>query len=157
MLEVYLTENKDVYTKIKQYLLRFLRSPFKILRTENGKPYIEGNPLFFSLSHSANWAVIAICDKPVGVDFEVFNGKVHPAVCSRFSQREQEEINCEKDFLLHWTAREAFIKMKGATLSEYFKKLEFYGGEIYFDGERQNLKIDLNEYPFGVCAVCCDN
>ena len=153
MLEVYLTENEDVYKKLEYYLSRHIPYPFEILKTENEKPYIEGDPLFFSLSHKDDKAVIAISDKPVGADLEVFKDNLHPSLLSRFSLREQGEICGEWDFLRNWTAKEAFIKMKGETLAKFLKRLEYFGGNIYLDGVKQNCKIEFKEYPFGVACI----
>ena len=36
----------------------------------SGKPYIEGNPIYFSLSHSGEYAVCITENKPVGVDIQ---------------------------------------------------------------------------------------
>ena len=51
--------SKYILPPVYDVLLRLLA------RTENGKPYIDGNPLYFSLSHSGKHGVIAVCDKPV--------------------------------------------------------------------------------------------
>lgn len=126
----------------------------KILRTKNGKPYINA-PLFFSLAHSGRRAVIAVCDKPVGVDLELYKKKSRYAVSSRFSLRERGEIKSERDFLKHWTVREAFVKAIGGTLFSYLKGLEFFGGDLYLDGRKQDVKIRFYYFSFGVAALCC--
>ena len=131
MLEVYFTENENVYEKLKNILSRLLPSPFRIAKTENGKPYLEGNPLFFSLSHSKDKAVIAVCDKPVGVDAEVVADRNFKAVLSRFSEKEQKEIAGTEHFLKHWVVREAYIKMLGATLAEKLSSLSYIDGVLY--------------------------
>ena len=71
MLLTYFTGNENVYEKLENYLSGLLTSPFEILRTENGKPCLEGAPLFFSVSHSGDKALIVICDRPVGADLEI--------------------------------------------------------------------------------------
>lgn len=141
MLEIYFTENEDVYGKLNGYLSGLTSSPLKILRTENGKPYLEGNPLFFSVSHSREKAVIAISDKQVGADIEVVSDRNYKAVLARFSAEERAEIAGTADFLRHWTVREAYIKMLGSTLAEKLNALKFVGGALYDGGVRVDCEI----------------
>lgn len=154
MTELYAVPTEGIHDKLKSLLSRHIPAPFDILRTENGKPYIENDPVFFSLSHSGEKGLIAISDRPVGVDLEVEKSRSLLHVLSRFSERERAEISSDRDFLLHWTAREAFIKMKGATLAQCFGKLEYFGGKIYICGEEQNCKIAAHILSYGVASVC---
>ena len=149
-------ENEGLYDSVKALLSKHIPIPFEILRTENGKPYIEGNPLCFSISHSRNKAVVAISESPVGVDFETFTGKPREAVLKKFTEREQSEIDCEREFLRHWTAREAYIKLKGLTLAKTYKRLEFYGGNLYLNGVYVGVNLDFYEKEGGIIAVCTE-
>lgn len=155
MMEVYLCR-QDVHEKLNEILNRKLSQPFEILKTENGKPYIEGNPLYFSLSHSGNCGVIAIADRPVGADIEIFADRLRISVIERFSEREQAEIADERDFLKHWTAREAYIKLYGYTIAELWRRVEFLGEKLYLDGKQLNVKIRHYNLPCGVAAVCTE-
>lgn len=158
MIELYRTENRDVRKKIEILLARKLSAPFKILRTANGKPYVEGDPLYFSLSHSRDRAVIAICDRPVGVDLEFYDEqRKFSHILSRFTERERREIGSSAAyFYANWTAKEAFIKMRGGTLAEDLKRLEFYGGAVRFGG--QNYDVAVTSYSrAGVYAVCAED
>lgn len=156
MIKIYLTENCGLDDKVKNVLSQHISAPINILRTENGKPYIEGDPLYFNISHSGDIAAIAVSDSPVGVDIEKIKGSTPKHLLSRFSQREQGEIACEADFFKHWTAREAFIKMKGETLAKTLNRLEFFGGKIYLDGQSQQIKI-LTEVGDGYVVAVCGN
>ena len=152
MLEIYFTENEDVYGKLKNYLSGLLSTPVEILKTENGKPYLEGDPLFFSLSHSRDRALIAISDKPVGADLEVITDRKYKAVLSRFPEKERNEIANAQDFLMHWVVREAYIKMLGSTIAEKLKRLSFVDGVLYDNGKRVNCEL-INGVKDG-CAYC---
>jgi len=87
---------------------------------ENGKPYLKNGSVYFNLSHSGDYAVLAVADSEIGVDIE----KVTPyddAVAARcFTQAEQEWIkkqgNDEAFFTL-WTAKESLMKGFGLGLS----------------------------------------
>ena len=154
MIEIYCASAESVYQRLNERLSRHIAAPIEILRTENGKPYVKGDPLYFSLSHSGEKAIIALSSSPVGVDLEIFKGKPRLLVTSRFSERERAEICGETDFLKHWTAREAFIKFWGGTLAEMWKRVEFYGGNIVLDGEIQSVKLRFYEFYYGVAALC---
>ena len=141
--------------ELKSVIAPHICGNFNILRTPNGKPYIDGDPLYFSLSHSKNVTVIAISDEPVGVDLEFTGRKKYSATLSRFTARERAKITDETDFLHAWVAKESFIKLIGGTLAHDLKRLEYYGGKIYCDGKPQPCKIRF-EYPEngGICAIC---
>ena len=96
-----------------------------ILRTENGKPYIENGP-FFSISHTEDKLFALFSNQEVGLDAENLNRKVnYLPIVKKFPISEREEITCEKDFLHHWVAKESAIKYLGATLAHDLKDLSF--------------------------------
>lgn len=154
MNNLYVVQKERIYEKLNSVLNELLRAPFEIKRTENGKPYIDGDPLFFSLSHSGERGVIAVSDRPIGVDLELYKHKEHPALLSRFTDEEKSEISSERDFLIHWTVREAFIKMKGGTIAGYLKSMTYSGGNLYFGGEKQSCTLQTHFFEFGVLTVC---
>ncbi|MDE7453736.1 MAG: 4'-phosphopantetheinyl transferase superfamily protein [Clostridia bacterium] len=155
MTELYLTENSSVYEKIEKLLKARIAEPFEILRTKNGKPYIGGDPLFFSLSHSGNVALIAISDKPVGVDLEIISNKSRKVILNSFSNEERAEIESERDFLKHWVVREAYIKMLGSTLAAKLKSLKFTDGVLYDGGQQVDcscLCADGENFVYSLCV-----
>lgn len=131
--------------------------PQKILRTQNGKPYVEENRVQFSLSHSGGTCAIAVSENPVGVDTEAFLGKERGAVLASFCGKERAEITCERDFLMHWTAREAFVKYMGGTVWGYVKRLSFIGGRLYLDGETVKEQIVFHVTDRAVTALCAES
>ena len=158
MLEIFWTENKSVYEKLEILLARRLQGNFEIARTANGKPYIEGNPLFFSLSHGGDSAVIAISDKPVGVDIEEIKERKIASVLSNFTERERQEIKDSLTaFYTNWTVKEAYIKLNGGTLAHDLKRLEYFGNTLYCDGEEVDCGYDIRLHGKKfLCAVCAE-
>ena len=156
MIEIYSTFTDSCNDRLKKVLSRHIAAPFEILCTKNGKPYISGNPVYFSLSHSGQKAVFAVCDKPVGIDIEIYKARDRKSVISRFTEREQTEITNERDFLKHWTAREAYIKLYGLTLAETLKRIEFFGGILHVDGQPQSVKIRHYDFGYGIAAICTE-
>ena len=158
MLELYLTENKDLHGKVEILIERKLGKRFTLERTENGKPYIEGNPFYFSISHSCESAVIALCDKPVGIDLESRNKvKNYSHIIDRFSEREKKEIGSNPSaFLMNWTAKEAYIKMLGGTLAHYLKRLEYCDCKLYCDGKEVECGLAAADCGEGIYSVCAE-
>ena len=125
-----------------------------IKRTANGKPYIAGDPVHLSISHSNGICAIALSDGPVGVDTEAAGRKTCKAVLSSFSDEERAEITCERDFLEHWTAREAYVKLIGGGIWQYFRRLSFIHGRLLLDGEPLPVQTAFCRGERAVTAVC---
>lgn len=91
-----------------------------------GKPYFPQQPeICFNLSHSGNFAVCIIADKPCGIDIE--GGRtIKLSVAQRFfSSWEYEWIQSAKDtvgqeerFLRIWTLKEAYAKLTGLGIAK---------------------------------------
>lgn len=156
MIEIYTASAADMHRRLNGVLAQKLNKPFEILHTPAGKPYIKGNPLYFSLSNSGDRGMIVVSKKPVGADVEIFKGRERNSVLSRWSPRERQEITCEADFLEHWTAREAFVKLHGLTLAQTLRRLEFFGGKLYLDGKAQKTAFIFYKFYYGVGAVCTE-
>lgn len=156
MTELFFTSESNAHRKLSEILEERTGHAPEILKTGVGKPFLDGNPLCFSISHSGGRAVIAVSSRPVGVDIELCRGKRRPVIEKSFPDDEKSEINSERDFLAHWTAREAFIKKRGLTLAGTLRKLAFVKGEMYLDGVRQSEEIEIYNIDRGVLAVCTE-
>lgn len=89
-----------------------------LVMDDEGKPSVEGDPLYCSLSHSGAWAVCAIGEKPLGVDVEVIRGtqeKYMQRICSEdeFRYIRYGDEGCFARFFECWTAKEALFKLTG--------------------------------------------
>ena len=133
MIKLYKTKNECVYEK-----LALLLPDCEIKKTENGKPYTYG--ICLSITHTGDTALIAISDLPVGIDAEIVKNRNFSSVLKRFTAREQAEIGSLSEFLKHWVVKEAYIKLIGGTLAHDLKRLEYFGGVLFYDG----LKVDCN-------------
>lgn len=89
----------------------------KIQFNEYGKPYIE-NESYFNLSHSGDYVVLAVDDKPVGVDIEQKKERGFEGIAKlSFHEKEQETLRIRADkadtFYSIWTLKESYMKQKG--------------------------------------------
>ena len=96
-------------------------TPLRILTGEFGKPYLANGECFFSLSHSAEAALCALCDREIGADLQI-NSTCKPALVKRFfSPDEQNYIFHSSDpdaaFTEVWTKKESWCKRSGLGLS----------------------------------------
>lgn len=85
---------------------------------ELGKPSVEKDGVYVSVSHSGPWAVCVTADAPVGVDVEVVRSaqeKFMRRVCSEQEMayiRSGDDGDCQR-FWEIWTAKEALFKLTG--------------------------------------------
>ena len=93
----------------------------------HGKPYIDGNPLYFNVSHCGSVVAAAFCTEQIGVDIEFVRDYSDAVVRRYFTDDEKSymcgstgtEQSCERFFEI-WTAKEAFLKFCGVGISGGF-------------------------------------
>lgn len=106
----------------------------------NKKPYLASHLwLHFNVSHSEDYAVIAISLNKVGIDIEFssedFNFK--EILSAVFNDNEilaiQNAANKKHTFYTSWTRKEAFVKALGKGIDEDFKYIPCLDGEHSLD------------------------
>lgn len=110
---------------------------------DNGKPYLDGCPYYFSISHSNNAVIASVADSEVGVDIQYAvddYDRVAKRVCTN---NELMAIKDKYDFVRIWALKEATVKCLGTGIadlekydfsSKYDKRFlydEYDGGEYY--------------------------
>jgi phosphopantetheinyl transferase len=132
-------------------------------KTQKGKPYIEGYPLHFSVSHSDHLWVCLVGDSENGVDIQK---KTHPnyeAISRRFFQPEEQKAVAAggvDSFIAIWCRKEAFIKFFGLSIGDTIEWLNVAKDESltnhikYLDRMITFSEIDVNlEY---LCVAAMD-
>ena len=117
-----------------------------IVRLENGKPYIEGSPVEFNVSHSGEMAIVVVGEAPCGVDLQVMEVRNHKAIAKKlFTQNEQDFVEKYglEGFFRVWVHREAFGKLIGdglfGAMPEFIDEKGFPKIEVS-SGEGENLR-----------------
>jgi phosphopantetheinyl transferase len=129
---------------------------------ENGRPFLKGNPLHFSISHTAEYVAAIICSShPVGVDIEKIDSKIQ-RVKHKFIDFEEMAIlnelplNDDEQNTLAWCVKEAVFKwhqrggvdfIKHIRICETQKNLD--GIKVYCDflkGERVSIVVRALRY-----------
>ena len=130
------------------------------------KPYIKNCPLCFNLSHSGEYAAIAVSELEVGCDIEEIR-PIELSVAKRyFFASEYEAIENEKDeekkrelFFRLWTLKESFMKATGFGMNLGLNEFEigFENGAPFVNHSVDKTEYSLFEYeikpPYRL-AVC---
>jgi 4'-phosphopantetheinyl transferase len=107
------------YVNLAPAAIRFDHNPY-------GKPSVPGSGVRFNVSHSGDWAMLAVSDQlEVGIDVE----RIDPSFAQEqiperfFSPREVEHLRSLPEseqtaaFFRCWTRKEAYIKARGLGLA----------------------------------------
>ena len=91
---------------------------YKILRTEKGKPYLEDNKVYFSISHTKGIAAVAFSEHPIGIDIEYT--RKYSAVAERMFDDIERKYALQSDlnFTKIWTLKEAAVKATGQGIAD---------------------------------------
>lgn len=98
-----------------------------------GAPRLSAGSPFFSLSHSGEYALLAVSDAPVGADIQL-RKPFRPTLLSKVATK--EEMVSNMDFFTLFTRKEAMMKASGLGFSlppKSFSVLEplVYEGKVY--------------------------
>lgn len=122
--------------------------------------------VYFNISHSGDYVMAAVSDRPIGVDVEFKEDKDFRVTKRMFSDGEREYIgDNQKRFRDVWTVKEAFLKCTGDGIvvplnsftTDYNRKrvqkivstgYKMENKEYYVRTER----IDGENYSFSVCS-----
>ena len=139
----------------------------RLATTEWGKPYVVGHAVHFNLSHtpmvgaspSASLGVLAVSDRPVGIDVEPVNRDLRKALGRCTSPRERHRLagSPTAHAVTVWTVKEAYAKALGLGHRLTFADLETdepVGGETWTVRQDADLLVDvLYDVPDHVLAV----
>lgn len=133
----------------------------------NKKPFLASHSwLYFNVSHSEDFAVIAISRNMVGIDIEYVSKdfEFDNILEDIFNDNEiidiQNAENKEYTFYSFWTRKEAFVKALGKGIDEDFKNIPCLNGQHNIDSvllkTEENWQVygfDLAENYLGAIAV----
>lgn len=154
----------------KKYLSKIYGVPPEKLtfaKGEHGKPYVINIPAHFNISHSGKYTVLAVSDRPIGIDIEEI--REFSAITARklFSEEELSYVAgndpsrrkslMQQCFFEVWTAKEAFLKYLGTGLSGGMTSLllEVQNGKLTPKNQKVRLTYDYS-IPDAVIAIISD-
>ena len=142
-----LHEHNVSYSLLKRMLWQYfsIENPV-ILKTENGKPYVENKGVYFSVSHTHGLAACAVANSPVGIDCEKILPRTKESILN-FSDRffvsnelafMEGEGYSPLSFYKVWTGKEATIKKRGSNMSD-LKNIDITKENLHFSFENDYI------------------
>ncbi len=102
-------------------------APPKVLRTDKGKPYFEGFPLFFSVSHSKEYTAVAFCNEKIGIDLQDIRNCKEKSIAKKFFHPDEQKAYLDGyDFFKIWTMKESYVKFLGLGIDKNFKNFSVF-------------------------------
>ncbi len=97
--------------------------------TDSGKPFCKSHgEIYFSISHSGDFAAVAIGEKEIGIDIEHLKNPTEKLIDRVCSEEEKNLIfsseNKEKIFTEIWTKKEAYLKALGTGIDRELKSVD---------------------------------
>ena len=128
-------------------------SDITIAVDENGKGSIENREgLFFNISHSKDYVVLALSDKEVGIDIQEIKPLKANVPKRFFTDLDNEYIDQNEEerterFTKVWSAKESFAKLTGNGIGEGFATFyEDFERMVITDLKTKEDKAQITEY-----------
>ncbi len=156
---------------VRKYLSKLYgmsKEKIEIKKGIHGKPYVLNLPAHFNVSHSGDYTVVAISDRPIGIDVEII--KDFSAILAKklFNEDELKYISgssttrkkflMQKSFYEIWTAKEAFLKYMGTGISGGISSLSLSLNKDKLVPNCNDISL-THDYsiPGAVMAIVTDN
>lgn len=124
---------------------------------QDGKPYFKDIPLYFSISHSGDYVLLAVSGREIGADIQAHRAGAAERIAERyFSPEEIRALHSAQDrdalFFRLWTRKEAYGKLTGRGLAASIEKDLWSGGQELCWEEYGGL----SGYSMAVCRYLPD-
>lgn len=119
-----------------------------------GKPALKGGAFEFSISHSGDFAAVAVADAVLGLDIQM-QRPCNIELARRFFSRDEtaaleSSVDADAYFTELWCSKESYIKAQGRGLSAGLNKFSVINmPDIWHD--------KIGDYHFAVCIPGLDN
>lgn len=146
--------NKDNYLSIyAEYLLSDLLKEYNleydnitILENEYGKPYIKDSNIYYSISHSGEYVIVAVDNKPIGIDIQLIKDK-------NKNDLVLNEEEYKYDYIEIFSLKESYIKCIGSNIN-HMKDITFNLDNKILSNKDEYEFIqlkDINNYVISIC------
>ena len=113
---------------------------------DNGKPYLENNPVNISISHTEKYvAVILHDDEDCGIDVESLDRDFSAVEKKALSEDEIEDLDDEKrneQLAIYWCAKEAVFKLLSRYSVDFAEQIEIERFHPRGEGELEATFVD---------------
>ena len=105
---------------------------YELKRRAGGKPYIEGCPLCFSLTHTDGFCAVAVSAAEVGIDAERTQRRLSERMLKRICTAEElERCRTQEELIRLWTLKEAAAKLSGRGIAQMLEGIAFDMDTLY--------------------------
>ena len=127
--------------EVLAYLLKNKYDVESEVLEDNGKPYVDGNSVYFSISHSDKLVGLAFSKSKIGLDIEKKKKRNYREILKHF--KIEDESITEDNFFQMWTVYEAEYK---SCVKENLISFEYenYMVSVSFEGDENFNFYKLN-------------
>ncbi len=130
---------------------------------ENGKPYLKGEELYFSISHSGECVICCVSDSEIGCDTEIIKA-YNPRIGRRFFTVREAELlekaeNKDELFTKLWTLKESILKKEATGIVgglDTYCFADFTQEECFSAYGNSFYTVRSGEYMISVCSDCAE-
>ena len=116
---------------------------------DNGKPYLENNPVNISITHTERYVAVILHDeKDCGIDVESLDRDFSAVEKKALSEDEIEDLEDEKrneQLAIDWCAKEAIFKLLSRYNLNFAEQIEVERFRLRGEGELEATFIDKDE------------
>ncbi len=126
---------------------------------EDGKPYLENENVFFSISHSGDYVLCCLSDREIGCDIEKIRD-YNPKIAKRFfTEKEtlllEDKVTEDYNFSVLWTLKESILKKEGTGIGgglDTYCFADYAGKEDFSAYGYRFMSRACGEYMLSVCS-----
>ncbi len=116
---------------------------------DNGKPYIENNPVNISITHTQKYVAVILHDEEdCGIDIESLDRDFSAVEKKALSEDEIDDLEEEKrneQLAIYWCAKEALFKLLSRYDLNFAEQIEVERFRLRGEGELEATFIEKNE------------
>ena len=116
---------------------------------DNGKPYIENNPINISITHTNRFVAVILHDEEdVGIDIESLDRDFSAVEKKALSEDEIDDLDDDKrneQLAIYWCAKEAIFKRLSVYNLDFAEQIEIERFRPRGEGELEATFIDKDE------------
>jgi len=175
-VEKFINKKDKIRTLIGEILIRTIiienlkidNRHIRFNKNQYGKPYLKEYPNFnFNLSHSGDYVLCAIDDKPIGVDIEEIKHMAFKEIAKNFFTTKEFQYIVMEDskfqldrFYEIWTLKESYIKCCGQGLTMPLKSFsieidQYENIKIISSNENRGHTFKLFDIELGYKVAVC--
>lgn len=135
-------------------------SDFAVEYTDEGKPYLKENELYFNISHSNKYVLLSVSTSEIGCDVQIFSA-YNERVAKRFYHKNELDFlslscNKDKDFIKLWVLKESILKNTGKGISGGLDTFDFSPYILCNDFSAFGYHFNVFELSDAYIAVCSE-